>query len=207
MTTDDKLEFVQMYIWRQDTPIRVFFLYNPPNNKPGFDSILLNWDSKSLILEYFNAPSTHWGYMATNCIGSIVENLIDSNPIDFIENEENSPTFLLYSGGVSHPDLLLTPPALSDRVQHKLIDSPGGAGHTILLSSIIKYGLLYREPRRTYWNLKKANWSKFKIISNEVLTDYLVMPNFEYSFYTCCSKMYLSLCPKRTAKEVYPFLE
>ncbi|GFR22387.1 hypothetical protein TNCT_648281 [Trichonephila clavata] len=157
MTTDDKLEFVQMHIWRQDTPIRVFFLYNPPNNKLDFDCILLNWDGKSVILGDFNAPSTRWGYMATSCNGSIVENLIDSNPIDFIENEENSPTFLSYSGGISHPDLLLTHPALSDRVQHKLIDSPGGAGHKILLSSIIKYGPSYREPRRTYWNLKKAN--------------------------------------------------
>ncbi|GFQ95111.1 hypothetical protein TNCT_576021 [Trichonephila clavata] len=83
MTTGDKLEFVQMHIWRQDTPIRVFFLYNPSNNKPDFDSILLNWDSISLILGDFNAPSTRWGYMATSCIGSIDENLIDSNPVDF----------------------------------------------------------------------------------------------------------------------------
>ncbi|GFR11690.1 hypothetical protein TNCT_547421 [Trichonephila clavata] len=100
--------------------------------------------------------------MATSCIGSIVENLIDSNPIDFIENKENSPTFLSYSGGVSHPDLLLTYPALSDRVQHKLIDNPGGAGHKILLSSVIKYDLLIGsldEPtgtskRQTGLNLK-----------------------------------------------------
>ncbi|GFR02279.1 hypothetical protein TNCT_407501 [Trichonephila clavata] len=104
--------------------------------------------------------------MATSCIGSIVENLSDSNPIDFIENEENSPTFLSYSGGVSYPDLLLTCPTLSDRVQHKLIDCPGGSGHKILLSSIIKYGLSYREPRRTYWNLKKANWTKFRNLTN-----------------------------------------
>ncbi|GFR00607.1 hypothetical protein TNCT_497031 [Trichonephila clavata] len=151
--TIDKLEFTQMHIWRQDTPIRVFFLYNTPNNKPDSDSILLNWDRKSFILGDFNAPSTHWGYMATSCIGSIVENLIDSNPIDFIENEENSTTFLSYSGGVSHPDLLSTQPALS----YKLIYSPGGSGHKILLSSIIIYGPSYREPRRTYWNLKKAN--------------------------------------------------
>ncbi|GFQ64693.1 hypothetical protein TNCT_486421 [Trichonephila clavata] len=129
MTTDDKLEFVQMHIWRQDTRIKVFFLYNPPNNKPDFGSILLNWDSKSLILGDFNAPSTRWDYMVTSCIGSIVENLIDSNPVDCIENEANSPTFLSYSEGVSHPDLLLTHPTLSERVQHKLIDSPGGDGH------------------------------------------------------------------------------
>ncbi|GFR28289.1 hypothetical protein TNCT_376841 [Trichonephila clavata] len=71
--------------------------------------------------------------MATSRIGSKIENLIDSNPIDLIENEENSTTLLSYSGGVSHPDLLLMHPTLSDRVQHKLIDSPGGAGHKILL--------------------------------------------------------------------------
>ncbi|GFR12478.1 hypothetical protein TNCT_374021 [Trichonephila clavata] len=88
-----------------------------------------------------------WGYMATSGIGSLVENLIDSNTIDFIENEENPPTFLSFSGGVSHPDLLLIHPTLSDGVQHKLIDNPGGDGHKILLSSIIKYGPSYRMPR------------------------------------------------------------
>ncbi|GFQ97791.1 hypothetical protein TNCT_347801 [Trichonephila clavata] len=208
MTTDDKLEFVQMHIWRQDTPIRVFFLYNPLNNKPDFDCILLNWDSKSLILGDFKAPSTRWGYMATSCIGSIVENLIDSNPIDFIENEENSPTFLSYSGGVSHPDLLLTHPALSDRVQNKLIDSPGGAGHKILLSSFIKYRPSYREPKRTYWNLKSANWAKFKNLTNEVLTDSLIMPNFEYSsrLFTLSALKCASFCiPREQQKKYNPF--
>ncbi|GFX22679.1 hypothetical protein TNCV_2994141 [Trichonephila clavipes] len=93
--------------------------------------------------------------MATSCIGSIVE--IDSKPIDFVENEENSPTFLSFGGGVFHPDLLLTDPTLSDKVHHKLIDSPGSAGHKILLARIIKYGPSYREPRQTHWILKKAN--------------------------------------------------
>ncbi|GFR22983.1 hypothetical protein TNCT_295431 [Trichonephila clavata] len=100
--------------------------------------------------------------MVTSYIGSIVENLTESNPINFIENEENSPTFLSYSGGVSHPDLLLMHPTLSGRVQHKVIDSPGSARHKILLLSIINYGPSYRKPRQTYWNLKKANWTKFK---------------------------------------------
>ncbi|GFY41889.1 hypothetical protein TNIN_290521 [Trichonephila inaurata madagascariensis] len=77
-------------------------------------------------------------YGATSCIGSLVENLIDSNPLDFIENEENSPIFLSFGGGVSHPDLLLTDPTLSDIVHHKLIDSLGSAGHKILLARIIK---------------------------------------------------------------------
>ncbi|GFR14350.1 hypothetical protein TNCT_355711 [Trichonephila clavata] len=205
MTTDGKLEFVQMHIWRQDTRIKVFFPYNSPNNKPDFDSILLNWDSKSLILGYFNAPSTRWGYMATSCIGSIFENLIDSNPIDFIENEENSPTFLSYSGGVTHPNLLLTHPTFSDRAQHKLIDRAGGAGHKILLLSIVKYRPSYREPRRTYWNLKKANWTIFKNLTNEVLTDYLIMPNFEYTsrFFTLAVLKCASICVPRGQQKKY----
>ncbi|GFS48995.1 hypothetical protein TNIN_45161 [Trichonephila inaurata madagascariensis] len=168
MTTDDNLEFVQMHIWRQAIRIRVFFLHNPTNNKPDFDSILLNWYSKCLILGHFNASSNRWGYTATSFIGSIVENLVDSNTIDFIENEENSPTFLFFGRGVSHSDLLLTLPALSDRVHHKLIDSPGSSGHVILLTRIIKLGPSYREPRQTYLNLKKANQTKF----DEVLTDF-----------------------------------
>ncbi|GFY33794.1 hypothetical protein TNCV_4595061 [Trichonephila clavipes] len=106
MITDDKLKFVQMHIWKQDTRIIVFFLYYPPNNKSDFDSILLSWDSKSFILGDFNTPLTRWGYMVTSCIGSIVENLINSNLIDFMENEENSPTFLSFGGGVPHPNLL-----------------------------------------------------------------------------------------------------
>ncbi|GFR26423.1 hypothetical protein TNCT_422751 [Trichonephila clavata] len=114
-----------------------------------------NWDNKSLILGYFNAPSSRWGYMVTSCIGSTVENIIVSNPINFIENEEISPTSMSFGGSVSHADLLLIHPTLSDNIQHKLIYSPGGVGHKILFSGIIKSGSSYSEPSRTYGNLKK----------------------------------------------------
>ncbi|GFW49371.1 hypothetical protein TNCV_3058781 [Trichonephila clavipes] len=91
-----------------------------------------------------------------NLVPAIAENLIDSNPMDIIENEENSPTFISFSGSVSNPNLLLTRPTLSDKVQLKLTDSLGGAGPKILLSNIIKYGTPYWKTRLTYWNPKTS---------------------------------------------------
>ncbi|GFQ67139.1 hypothetical protein TNCT_411891 [Trichonephila clavata] len=67
--------------------------------------------------------------MVISCNGRIVKNLSDSNLIDLFESEENSPSPLSFSGSVSHPDLLLAHPALPYKVQLKLIDIQGSAGH------------------------------------------------------------------------------
>ncbi|GFR22855.1 hypothetical protein TNCT_386081, partial [Trichonephila clavata] len=64
------------------------------------------------------------------------------------------------------------------------------------------------EPRQTYWNLKKANWAKFKILTNEVLTDSLVMPNFEFSSrpFTLVVLKCASFCvPRGQQKKYTPF--
>ncbi|GFQ69228.1 hypothetical protein TNCT_660681 [Trichonephila clavata] len=68
--------------------------------------------------------------------------------------------------------------------------------------------LLNREPRRTYWNLKKVNWAIFKNLTNEVLTDSLVMPNFEYSsrLFTLAVLKCASLCvPRGQQNKFTPF--
>ncbi|GFQ96443.1 uncharacterized protein TNCT_89181, partial [Trichonephila clavata] len=73
---------------------------------------------------------------------------------------------------------------------------------------IKKYGPSFREPRRIYWNLKKANWAKFKNLTNEVLTDSLVIPNFEYSsiLFTLSVLKCASLCvPRGQQKKYTPF--
>ncbi|KAG8197337.1 hypothetical protein JTE90_013464 [Oedothorax gibbosus] len=101
-------------------------LYNPPNNRPNFDCLLGGWvkDEMDNLFLYgdFNAYR-RWGYDSTDPVGSIVENVIDLSPVEFVENRDGSPTFLSYRGATSHP---------------------GGAGHKLLVAELNSGE--YREP-------------------------------------------------------------
>ncbi|GFQ66483.1 hypothetical protein TNCT_709891 [Trichonephila clavata] len=98
MTDFDRLEAVEINAWRGDLHYRVFFLYNPPNNRPNLDCLFDGWSRRSLLFGDFNAHSQRWGYSNTDTVGSIVENFIDSAPIEYIENKDSDPTFLSFGG-------------------------------------------------------------------------------------------------------------
>ncbi|GFY49941.1 hypothetical protein TNIN_255721 [Trichonephila inaurata madagascariensis] len=106
MTTSDSLEAIELRVWKLNIDNRVSFLYNPPRNKPYLKSLLRDWNKHSFILGDFNAHSTRRGYVQSCPAGNLVDNLIDTNQIDFIENSVTSYTFLSYGGASSHPDII-----------------------------------------------------------------------------------------------------
>ncbi|GFR19322.1 hypothetical protein TNCT_625641 [Trichonephila clavata] len=163
------LEAVEIDAWRGDLHYSVFFLYNPPNNRPNLDCLLDGWSRRSLLFGDFNAHSQKWGYSNTDAVGSIVENFIDSAPIEYIENKDSDPTFFSFGGATSHPDLVLAHPNLLNQITHMLLSAPGGAGHKLLVAELNSGFGRYREPRFPRWNLMKANWTRY-----QELMDYLV---------------------------------
>ncbi|KAG8171278.1 hypothetical protein JTE90_008255, partial [Oedothorax gibbosus] len=112
----------------------------------SFDGTMSAHMDKELVVaasNYFNcveniwfAHSRRWGYDNIDAVGCIVENFIDSAPIEFIENRDGSPTFLSYKGATSHPDLLLAHPFVSNQIEHTLLPAPGGAGHKLLVAEL-----------------------------------------------------------------------
>ncbi|GFQ87737.1 hypothetical protein TNCT_143491 [Trichonephila clavata] len=95
MTDSDRLEAVEINAWRGDLHYCVFFLYDPPNNQPNLDCLLDGWSRRSLLFGDFHAHSQRWRYSNTDTVGSLVENFIDSAPIEYIENKDSDPNFCL----------------------------------------------------------------------------------------------------------------
>ncbi|GFQ85864.1 hypothetical protein TNCT_555211 [Trichonephila clavata] len=110
MANSDRLEAVEINAWRGALHYRVFFLYNPPNNRPNLDCLLDGWSRRSFLFGDFNAHSQRWGYSNTDAVGSIVENFIDSAPIEYIENKIVILLFCLL--GEQHPIRILCCPIL-----------------------------------------------------------------------------------------------
>ena len=59
------------------------------------------------------------------------------------------------------------------------------------LSSIVRYEPPYREPCQIYWNLKRANWIYYKILTDEFMTPIFFSKSemylkTYYPFYTVC---------------------
>ncbi len=62
MTDSDKLEVIEINVWREGLHYQVHFLYNPPNNRPNLECLLNGWNRHSLIFGDFKAHSQRWGY-------------------------------------------------------------------------------------------------------------------------------------------------
>lgn len=62
------------------------FFYNPPNNRPNLDCLSDGWSNRSLLFGNFNAHSQRWRYGSFDTVGNIIENFIDSEPMEFVEN-------------------------------------------------------------------------------------------------------------------------
>lgn len=166
MSDTDRLELVELGIWTDKIHHRLLFTYNPPRNKPGLEYLEAIWTNKSLLLGDMNAPCTRWGYRDTDTVGRIWEDFIDGNPAVCM-NASSDPTFLAYSGSTSHPDLIIAHPLLSPQVYTELLAAPSGFGHRVILVKIERKitEKVQQLHQRARWNLNKADWTKFRALT------------------------------------------
>ncbi|GFQ87340.1 uncharacterized protein TNCT_138341 [Trichonephila clavata] len=100
----------QMKLLSRSLSLKIFF----PFSRLSFAAYLINF---MVILQYllsstkqdetFYLISMRLGYSNTDTVGSIVEDFIESAPIEYIKNKDSDPTFLSFGGATSHPDLML----------------------------------------------------------------------------------------------------
>lgn len=103
-STDDKMEMINLHIWKASQSFSIYATYNPPNNKANFD--IINVNRKTILIGDFNSPSVTWGYNYTTPPGDILEDFISSAHLQLIYNPTDPPTSLHYNGKGTNPDLL-----------------------------------------------------------------------------------------------------
>jgi exonuclease III len=88
MEEDDKMELVQLEIWRGHTKTKYIIAYNPPNNIT--DKLeTLEIDKSIILIGDYNAHNTRWGYRDTCRLGKSLKEYIDSQPLLILDGTPN----------------------------------------------------------------------------------------------------------------------
>jgi hypothetical protein len=131
MEEDDKMELVQLEIWKGHTKTKFIIAYNPPNNIT--DKLeTLEIDRITLLIGDFNAHKTSWGYRDTCRFGESLEEYIDSQPLLLLDGTPNPNTFLSNTGSLTRPDLAFCLASLYGEINQENLESPSGADHKML---------------------------------------------------------------------------
>ncbi|KAI5725988.1 hypothetical protein M8J77_022473 [Diaphorina citri] len=160
MQHNDTIEITRTDIWKNGEHYKIYSCYNPPKNSPDLTSI--KTDPKTIIIGDFNAHSKSWGYKDQDCAGKILEDFVNTNPIEVIYKPTDTPTFLYHNGSCTNPDLLLVSSDIADYTTRRVLDDPG-SGHRVILAIIESKKDQKHEdiPVPTRWNFKKAKWQNF----------------------------------------------
>ncbi|XP_050503507.1 uncharacterized protein LOC126882577 [Diabrotica virgifera virgifera] len=167
MQDRDKLEMFQVEVWKNSKHVTLFLLYNPPDNIPALESVEQQIQPSTIIIGDFNIPSTRWGYSRTTNVEKHLENFLDNNYLDVVNTP---PTFLLFRGSQSRPDLVVTHPHITGKTSVTLLDDAAGCGHRALLVTCKLAKDKKAQNRAPRWNFKKTDWKKYRKCTDEVLT-------------------------------------
>jgi hypothetical protein len=157
MNNVDKTEIVKLNVWKNENHVKVFGIYNPPQNNPALS--LLEVSKQTLIVGDFNAHVHDVGYRNINEAGKMMEDFILANHVELLYEKEDPPTYLHYT---TNPDLTLASPDIAALASRNIIDDPG-CGHRMIITTVN-----FKTTPRTFnnnphnvWNFKKARWHKY----------------------------------------------
>ncbi|KAJ4447959.1 hypothetical protein ANN_09969 [Periplaneta americana] len=160
MQQEDKVEIIQIAIWKGNSHYTIYGIYNPPNNNPCLD--IINIHRKTILIGDFNGHSPKWGYKDYNASGKTIEDLLNSSTLELIYRNDDCPTYLHYNGQCTNPDLLLVSSDLQDKTTREIIEDLGSDHRAVIASIIHQDKQNNSKPKSKYsWNFRKANWAKF----------------------------------------------
>ena len=140
----------------------------PPD--AAVDKIELNklFGPHTVITGDINAKSRLWGSPVPDERGLMFEELVDINNASVINTGQ--PTYQHYNGSRSHLDVSIVSGSLGARSNWTVLNNTLGSDHSPTVITINERSP-FREPDRPpRFKLSKADWAKFKRISNEKIT-------------------------------------
>jgi hypothetical protein len=160
MNSVDKTEIIKLNVPKNEKHVKVFGIYNPPQNNPALS--LLDVTKRTLIVD-FNPHFHDVGYKNINEAGKMIEDFLSANNVELLHEKKDPPTYLHYNGSTINPDLTLASPDIAALASRNIIDDPG-CGHRMIITTVN-----FKTTSRTFnnnlqyvWNFKKAKWNKYR---------------------------------------------
>ena len=154
----NKLEITKMEVWKNKERFRIYFIYNPPNNKLDLNSIVIT--QKTIVVGDFNGHSQTWGYENSNEIGNTIEDWIISNELELIFDSKQTGTYMHHNGKTFNPDLLMVSSNIANKTQRLVKDSLG-SDHRVIIANIKLGKRTIKSKCEKSWNFKRAYWKEY----------------------------------------------
>lgn len=139
-------------------------IYLPPNlvvRTNDLNNILRQIPGDYLLIGDFNAHTQMWGSNHIDARGQIIENLIVSNNLNLMNN--NQPThFNISNGTTSIIDLTICSPRINIYFEFEVIADLSGSDHFPININIISNNMITNETKRRRWILERADWISFQ---------------------------------------------
>ena len=158
---DTELQAVAVKVSLHKT-ITVCNVYIPPRfnvAQSDLDNLVNQLPAPFLFIGDFNAHSDLWGCSSSNSLGNKVEHLLESSNICLL-NDKSPTYFHPASGSFTSIDLSLCSASVFLDFAWQVHSDQCGSDHFPILIDIVKSMPKDNVPR---WNLKKADWPKFKL--------------------------------------------
>lgn len=128
-------------------------------SRADLDSLISQFDHPYILLGDFNSHNPIWGSEKTDSRGKLIQKFLEDNDIN-IMNNVNFPTHFSFAYKTfSNIDLSLISPSIERHFDWSICDDLHNSDHYPIL---IKFnGFTPSFPRRSCWNIKKANWNLF----------------------------------------------
>ena len=155
-------------IWYAERKYELYNVYNSPKydcKLPNFQDSIYH---KTIIAGDFNGHSPLWGYSDYNNTGKFVEKLCGATNLFVHQTPESKETLLHRAHLTLHrPDLTILSADLENTCQIEVLDDIGSDHRPILISIVTTSKT--KPDRRARWNFRKANWSNYKELSDQLL--------------------------------------
>ena len=197
----------QITAWYGNNKLQFFNIYSPPGKPFNFPDTRVTFN-KTILTGDFNGHSPLWGYEDTNDTGRRIEELCSSTNLILLQ-DENSPKTLLHKvhGTLHRPDLTLVSADLEHQTSEELLRDTSSDHRPIL----IKISILKRRKKnkKTRWNFKKANWTRYKEESEkqfeEISVEEMDVELLNNAFSTICLKASTLSIPRGFTPNFRPF--
>lgn len=159
----------EVTVWWQGKKHTVLNVYSPPEDTCSIPLLQETCYTRTIICGDFNGHSPRWGYANLNSTGKFIEQLADTTNLSLMQNKNSPPTLFHRVHKTWHrPDLTLISADLVDATTISVADDDMGSDHRPIITQIHTTAPIQQKPK-TRWNFKKADWGKFKEMTDSLL--------------------------------------
>ena len=208
LETSSDVDIQKIITWDQNKKkkLTLFNTYWPPGSKNDLPFQESSY-TRTIIAGDLNAHSPTWGYSNLDGKGKQVEALCNGSNMVLMQNSQSEATLLhRRTGTMSRPDLTMISADIADNCKVSVLEDIGSDHKPILTS--LKYPKKKKQRRKPLWNYRKANWTKYKSLTDNSLAELDMNADLE-KMYSGITKAILTAAkkaiPRGNRKRYSPF--